>query len=119
MERCGRDKKRSPNMTIFLSIACGAIATYFLLTAFFSTRRELAWARMALRAMFGEPIAGERLRAMAVAGKPEASALLLELGRYYRSDYERHGKDYADTMARDVYARVAVAMVSPSRAARA
>ena len=106
-------------MTIFLGFACGAIAAYFLLSAFFSTRRELAWARMALRAMYGEPIAGQRLRAMAVAGKAEASALLLELGRFYRSDYERHGKDYADTMARDVYARVAVAMVSPQRTARA
>ena len=102
-------------MTIFLWIACGAIASFFLLTAIFSTRRELAWARMALRAMYGEPIAGERLRAMAVACKADASALLLELGRFYRSDYERHGKDYADAMARDVYARVAVAMVSPSR----
>ena len=103
--------------TIFLWIACAALAIYFLLSATFSTRRELAWARMALRAMYGEPIAGERLRAMAV--RPEASSLLLELGRYYRGDYERHGKDYADTMARDVYTRVAVAMVSPSRSARA
>ena len=106
-------------MTIFLWFACGAIAAYFFLSVFFSTRRELVWARMALRAMYGEPMAGQRLRAMAVAGTPEASALLLELGRFYRSDYERHGKDYADTMARDVYARVAVAMVSPSRIARA
>ncbi len=106
-------------MTLFLWIALGTISTYFLLSAFFSTRRELAWARMALRAMYGEPIAGQRLRAMAVAGKPESSALLLELGRFYRNDYERHGKDYADTMARDVYARVAVAMAAPSRSARA
>ena len=106
-------------MTIFLWIACGAIATYFFFSAFLSTRRDLVWARMALRAMYGEPVAGERLRAMAVAGKAEASALLLELGRFYRNDYERHGKDYADAMARDVYARVAVAMVSPSRTARA
>ena len=100
-----------------LWIALGAIGTLYLVSAFFNTPRELAWARMALRAMYGEPIAGERLRAMAVAGKPEASALLLELGRFYRNDYERHGKDYADAMARDVYARVAVAMVSPSRTA--
>jgi hypothetical protein len=69
---------------------------------------------MALRAMYGEPIAGQRMRAMTVAGKPEAGALLLELGRFYRCDYERHGKDYADSMARDVYARVAVAMASRS-----
>ena len=96
-------------------IALGTIGMLFLVTAFRGTQRELAWARLALRAMYGEPVAGERLRTMTVAGKPQATALLLELGRFYRHDYERHGKDHADAMARDVYARVAVAMASPSR----
>ena len=114
-------------MTLFLSIAIGVVGTYFVSIAIFNTRRELAWARMALCAMFGEPIAGERLRAMygeplagqrlramTAAANTHAGALLLELGRYYRSDYERHGKDHADAMAREVYGRVAVAMAVPS-----
>ena len=106
-------------MTILMWIALCAIGTYFVLSAILGSRRELAWARKALRAMYGEPLAGQRLRAMTAPGNAHAAALLLDLGRYYRSDYERHGKDYADTMARDVYARVAVAMVSPSRTASA
>ena len=93
-----------------LWIAIGAIGTFFVLSAIFTTRRELAWARMALRAMYGEPLAGQRLRAMTSSGDTQAGALVLDLGRYYRSDYERHGKDYADAMAREVYGRVAVAM---------
>ena len=56
---------------------------------------------------------------MTAAANPHAAALLLDLGRYYRSDYERHGKDHADAMARDVYARVAVAMAAPSNRAGA
>ena len=104
-------------MTLFLWIALGAIGTYFVASAIFNTRRELAWARMALRAMYGEPLAGQRLRAMTAAGNPNAAALLLDLGRYYRSDYERHGKAHADAMAREVYARVAVAMAAPSKRA--
>jgi len=101
-------------MTLFLSIAIGVVGTYFVSIAIFNTRRELAWARMALRAMYGEPLAGQRLRAMTAAANTHAGALLLELGRYYRSDYERHGKDHADAMAREVYGRVAVAMAVPS-----
>ena len=104
-------------MTLFLWIALGAIGTYFVSIAIYNTRRELAWARMALRAMYGEPLAGQRLRAMTASGNPHAAALLLDLGRYYRSDYERHGKDHADTMARDVYGHVAVAMAAPSNRA--
>ena len=104
-------------MTLFLWIALGAIGTYFVAIAIFNTRRELAWARMALRAMYGEPLAGQRLRAMTTAANPHAAALLLDLGRYYRCDYERHGKAHADTMAREVYARVAVAMSAPSNRA--
>ena len=106
-------------MTLFLWIALGAIGTYFVSSAIFNTRRELAWARLALRAMYGEPLAGQRLRAMTAAANPHAGALLLDLGRYYRSDYERHGKDHADAMAREVYARIAVAMVTPSNRAGA
>ena len=105
-------------MTLFLWTSLGAIATYFVLIAIFNTRRELAWARMALRAMYGEPLAGQRLRAMTAARNAHA-ALLLDLGRYYRSDYERHGKDHADAMAREVYGRVAVAMAPPSNRAGA
>ena len=101
-------------MTLLL-IATGVICTLFFLTAVFNTRSELAWARMALRAMYGEPLAGERLRAMTAAGETPAAALVIDLGRYYRSDYERHGKDYADAMAREVYGRVAVAMARKSR----
>lgn len=93
-----------------LWIAIAATATFFVLTAIFRTRSELAWARMALRAMYGEPVAGQRLRAMTAPGEAPAAALVIDLGRYYRSDYERHGKDYADAMAREVYGRVAVAM---------
>jgi hypothetical protein len=104
-------------MTLFLSIAIGVVGTYFVSIAIFNTRRELAWARLALRAMYGEPLAGQRLRAMTAAANPHAGALLLDLGRYYRSDFERHGKDHADAMARDVYARVAVAMAVPSNRA--
>ena len=106
-------------MALLLWIAALAVGTYFVASAIFGTRRELAWARMALRAMYGEPLAGQRLRAMAAAGNPNAAALLLDLGRYYRSDYERHGKEYADAMAREVYARVAVAMAAPSSRAGA
>jgi len=106
-------------MTLFLWIALGAIGTYFVSIAIFNTRRELAWARMALRAMYGEPLAGQRPRAMTAAGNAHAGALLLGLGRYYRSDFEQHGKDHADAMARDVYARVAVAMTPPSNRAGA
>jgi len=106
-------------MTLFLWIALGAIGTYFVSNAIFTTRRELAWARMALRAMYGEPLAGQRLRTMTAAGNAHAGALLLDLGRYYRSDFERHGKDHADAMAREVYARVAVAMTAPSNRAGA
>ena len=70
---------------------------------------------MALRAMYGEPLAGQRLRAMTASGETPAAALVLDLGRYYRSDYERHGKEYADSMAREVYGRIAVAMAQKSR----
>ena len=106
-------------MILFLWIALGAIGMYFVLSAIFSTRRELAWARMALRAMYGEPLAGQRLRAMSTAANSHAGALLSELGRYYRSDYERHGKEHADAMAREVYGRVAVSMAVPSKRAGA
>jgi hypothetical protein len=106
-------------MTLFLWIALGAMGTYFVSIAIFNTRRELAWARLALRAMYGEPLAGERLRALSAAANPHTAALLLDLGRYYRSDYERHGKDHADAMARDVYGRVAIAMAAPSNHAGA
>ena len=106
-------------MTTLMWIALCAIGTYFVLSAILGTRRELAWARMALRAMYGEPLAGQRLRAMTAAGNAHAAALLLDLGRYYRSDYERHGKDHADAMAREVYARVAVAMATASHRAGA
>jgi hypothetical protein len=99
---------------IFIWIAFGLLCTFYVLSAIFNARPELAWARMALRAMYGEPQAGQRLRAMTAAGKPQAASLLLDLGRFYRDDYERHGKDYADAMAREVYARVAVAMATPS-----
>jgi len=96
----------------FIWTALGAICALYLLSVVLTTRRELAWARLALRAMYGEPLAGQRLRAMTDSTKTEAGALLLELGRYYRADFERHGKDYADAMAREVYGRVAVAMVA-------
>ena len=98
-----------------LWIAIVAISAFFFLTAIFRTRSELAWARMALRAMYGEPVAGQRLRAMTAAGEEPAAALVIDLGRYYRSDFERHGKDYADAMAREVYGRVAVAMAQKAR----
>ena len=102
-------------MTLFLSIAIGVVGTYFVSSTIFTTRRDLAWARMALRAMFDEPEAGRRLRRMTAARNTEATALLADLGRYYRSDYERHGKAYADSMAREVYARVAVAVAATAR----
>ena len=101
-------------MTLFW-IAIAAIGTFFVLSAIFTTRRELAWARMALRALYSEPLAGQRLRAMTASSNKQAAALVIDLGRYYRSDYERHGKDYADAMAREVYGRVAVAMAQKSR----
>ena len=98
-----------------LSLAIGAICTFFVLTAIFNKRSDLSWARKALRAMYGEPLAGERLRAMTDGGETPEAALVLDLGRYYRSDYERHGKEYADAMAREVYGRVAVAMAQKPR----
>ena len=98
-----------------LWIAIVATAAFFFLTAIFKTRGELAWARMALRAMYGEPMAGQRLRAMTAASQAPTAELVLDLGRYYRSDYERHGKDYADAMAREVYGRVAVALAQKAR----
>ena len=101
-------------MTYLLWTAALVIGAYFVLSVIFSTRRELAWARKALRAMYGEPLAGQKLRAMTAANTP-AAALVLDLGRFYRSDYERHGKDYADAMAREVYGRVAVAMAQKPR----
>ena len=49
MEGC--EPSTEPLMILFLWIALGAIGTYFVSSAIFNTRRELAWARMALRAM--------------------------------------------------------------------
>jgi hypothetical protein len=96
-------------------IAFGTICAFFALSVLCNTRRELGWARRALRAMYDEPEAGWRLRRMTAARNTEATALLADLGRYYRSDYERHGKAYADSMAREVYARCAVAVAATAR----
>ena len=44
-------------MTVTWLALC-MIGAFVLVAAFFGTQRELAWARLALRAMYGEPAAG-------------------------------------------------------------